>query len=360
MRNSLSLACLLVAASCTGGGTDPAHVNLPPHGGIHPPSTQSEQVPTTAFSFGAGTYYIAGPANPGNFDVTSAPVTDPNTDPTSYGTGDYDVTIAPTDYTGALQSLAMPIDDGMGNSYLVFGGYNIYTTAAGDQMDQVVAIVKASDFAVGASVALDGTDRIAMFGTGSPNAPEPTLMAAAITGTVTFTAGSPAVGGAITASVTGSFSDVSTTPPPPPPGTISAGAYTLAIDPTVEVYCDGSLAGHETDFAGITPSDLALAGGAVTVATPSSSQVTVDGAVIAAAFAASPFALDLDASGEFFAGITSQTGSGPDSTTLVGKFLAFDLASASPSAIYAAAGAGYVTADQSGSCSVAFAATLTP
>jgi len=352
MRNSLVLVFLL--ASCTGGGTDPARVNLPPHGGIHPPSMQRGQVPTTAFSFGAGTYYIAGPASPGSFDVASAPVTDPNTDPTSYGTGDYNVALTAT-YSGALSSLAMPFDQ-----YLVFGGYNIYTTAAGDQMDQVVAIVKASDFAVGATVALDGVDRTAMFGTGSPNDPVPSLMAMATTGSVTFTAGSAAIGGTLTASVSGDFSVVQTTPPPPPPGTISAGAYTLAIDPTVEVYCDGSLAGHEADFAGITPGDLAVAGGAVTVATPSGTQVTVDGAVIAAAFAASPFALDLDSSGEFFAGITSQTGSGPDATTLVGKFLAFDLASASPSAIYAAAGAGYVTADQSGSCSVAFAATLTP
>jgi hypothetical protein len=348
MRNSLALAFLL--AACT--GSDPGHVNLPPNGGIHPPPPQTGQVPTTAFSFGAGTYYIAGPATPGSFDVTSAPVVDPNQDPASYGTGDYNVALTTT-YSGALSSLAMPFDQ-----YLVFGGYNIYTTAAGDQMDQVVAIVKASDFAVGGTVALDGVDRTAMFGTGSPNDPEPSLMAMATTGAVTFTAGSAAIGGTLTASVSGDFSVVQTTPPPPPTGTITPGAYTLAIDPTADVYCDGSLAGHEADFAGITASSLALAGGTVAVATPSSSQVTVDGAVIATAFGASPFALDLDASGGFFAGITNQTGSGPDATTLVGKFFAADATSASPSLVYAAAGAGYVTADQSGSCSVSFSATL--
>ena len=109
----------------------------------------------------------------------------------------------------------------------------------------------------------------------------------------------------------------------------------------------------------ITAADLAFAGGAVTVATPDPSTVTVDGALIATAFGATPFSL-ADQGGGLFAQVTDQTGAGPNGTTLLGKYLALDSGSATPASIAGSVGAGYGTADGSGTCTVAFQVTLAP
>jgi hypothetical protein len=356
MRIHLAATFLLAGAACTADQADPHHVTLPPHGGI--PQPTNGQVPAPAFSFGTGAFNLTGTTTPGDFNVVAAPVTDPSQDPTSYGTGAYDVTIDPTNYSGALQSLAMTVDDGAGDTYLVFGGYNIYTGPAGDQLDQVVALVKQSDFAVGATVALDGNDRIALFGTGDPAASEPTTTGAAVTGSITFTSGSLAIGDTITATVHGDFGLVDWGTPPAGTGTITAGNYTLAVDPTASVYCDGTLAGHEADFAGITASSLAFSGGAVAVANNAAGNVTVDGTAISGAFATSPLELD-DAGGGILAGFTDQAGAGPLGTTMAGKYFAVDTSSATTSLVNGAVGAGYATAAGDGTCSVSFQATLT-
>jgi hypothetical protein len=97
----------------------------------------------------------------------------------------------------------------------------------------------------------------------------------------------------------------------------------------------------------------------VVVATPSTSQITIDGAVIATGYGATPFALDADPSG-LFAGFTNQTGSGPDATTMQGKYLVFDPSSATPTQVWGGAGAGYATANGDGTCTVSFSASLAP
>jgi hypothetical protein len=356
MRFSISI--LLLAAACTNEATDPS-IKLPPHGGVRQPGKTTGNIPTQVFGFGPGTIQLNGPTTPGSATFTMAPLDDPNGPPPSvYGSGSYDVTLAPTNYNGSLESLAMLFSDPQVGDYLVFGGYNIHPGPnQQDVMDQVVVLVKQSDFAVGATVALDGEDRIALFGSGPPDG-DPTTMGAAFTGSVTFNAGSIGPTGTITATLQGDFGEVDPGTQPQPGGTITAGNYTLAIQGPAEVYCDGTLAGHEADFAGITDASLGFVGGAVSVATPTPSRVTVDGTPISGAYGTSPFELDaVDAS--LFAGFSNNTGSGPDNTDLVGKYFVVDASSATANLIYGGAGAGYVTANQDGSCTVAFGATLT-
>ena len=351
MRIQHAILCLLVPA-CT-QDIEP-HINLPPNNGVRLPAQGS--VPGAAFSFGSGTFQFTGPTTPGNANVVAAPVVDEQSGPSSYGTGNYNITLAPTNYASALSSLAMLTEDPDGNPYLVFGGFREYTVGSDDVVDQVVVFVKQSDFAVGATVPLDGVDRVALFGTGLATSEQPDIMGAAISGTVTFTAGSLAIGDAITASVQGDFGEIDDGPGPGTGGSITAGNYTLAVQGPGEVYCDGSLVGQESAFASVTAASLSLTGGAVAVATPSAAIVEVAGAPIAAAFGASPFALG--AMDTMFVGITNQTGAGPAGTSLVGKYFVVDADSATPSLIYGGAGAGYETADGLGTCTVAFGATL--
>ena len=350
-----AIVCLL-ATSCT-NAVDHQQVKLPPNGGVRVPTGGS--VPGAAFSFAAGTFQFTGPTAPGNASVVGAPVTDDQSGPSSYGTGTYNVTLGATTYASAMSSLAMlTTDPDDGTAYLVFGGYREYTVGSDDRLDQVIVFVKQSDFAVGATVALDGTDRVALFGNGLATAEEPDVMGAAVTGTVTFTSGSLALGSTITATVQGDFGPVAFGPGPGTGGTITAGNYTLAIQGPADVYCDGSLKGQEAAFSSITATSLGLVGGAVSVATPSATTVEVAGAQFATAYGASPFALG--AQDGVFAGFTNETGSGPAGTHFVGKYFVLDPGSATPSLIYGGAGAGYETADGSGTCSVAFGATLTP
>jgi hypothetical protein len=343
---------LVTAAACTNQVDH--QIKLPP---IH---SGSGTLQVGAFGFQPGSFHVIGDTVPGNASFVAAPLTDMNGQPPpSYGTGDYNITLSSINYTGSTQSMALAFSDPMAGDYLVVGAYREYTDGSGvDTVDQVVVIVKQSDFAVGATVALDGNDRIALFGSGPATADQPTVTGAALTGSITFTAGSLTPGDTITASVSGDFGPVDWGNPQPGGGTITAGNYTLTVGASSQVYCDGSLAGHEADFAGITAASLSLGDGAVTVATPSTSQVTVDGAAIQAAFGTTPFALD-DQGNSLFAGFTNDSGAGPDGTQLAGKYFVVDASSATTTQINGGAGAGYVTSDNSGSCTVAFDATLT-
>jgi hypothetical protein len=355
---------LVLAAACTNEAAPPApHFILPVKGTLG--AIASGHVPTHAFSFAPGTFNFTGPTAAGTASVTAASVVDPNTQPSTFGGGAYDVTLSGTEYTGAMQSEAMSVDDGMGTTYLVFGGYNLYTDAASvERVDQIVVLVKQSDFAVGATVALDGSDRVALFGTGPASADRPDVVGAAISGTVTFTAGGIAVGDTLTASIGGDFGPIDWTSgggggsgSGSGSGSIAAGTYTLAISGPGRVSCDGTLAGHEADFAAITPGSVSLGGGSVTVAVTSPSEITIDGSAIATGYGTTPLALDADPSG-LFVGSADQTGSGPDATTLASKYLAFDPSSGTP--VSGLAGAGYVTANADGTCSISFAASLAP
>jgi hypothetical protein len=177
MRIHLASFLVLAAACADQSPESTHHFPLPFHDGVVVPTGTSGNVPSQAFSFAPGTFNFTGPTAPGTGSVTSAPVADPNNQSPSYGTGAYDVTISGTHYTGAMQSEAMSVDDRMGSTYLVFGGYNLYTDASAvERVDQLVVIVEQSDFAVGGTVALDGVDRVALFATGPTSAQDPDLV----------------------------------------------------------------------------------------------------------------------------------------------------------------------------------------
>lgn len=350
----IHIASILLVAACTSGhsGSD---IKLPPM----PTNPNGGTVPGGAFMFGQGAFHFTGSTVPGNASFVGATLApDPSMPPPSLGTGTYNITLNGTTYTSNLQSESVVLDDGTGTSFLAVAGFNEYTGTDGqDHVDEVVVITLESDFAVGANVALDGNDRIALFGTGLATSNQPDAMAAATTGSVTFSAGSLGTGGSVDASVTGDFGPVNWGGGGGGTGTITDGTYTLAIGSGSQVYCDGSLAGHEADFASITAASLSLGGGSVTMTTLTSGAVNADGAPIAAGYGATP--LELDDNGGLLAGFSNDSNPGPDSTTEIGKYFVIDPSSATTTSIQAGVGAGYATADGSGTCTVAFDASLT-
>jgi hypothetical protein len=344
---------LVLVAACT--NTSSNHdIKLPPNVG-----TPSGGSAPAGFSLGQGAFHFIASTAPGTANYADAPVTAMSTPPTMFGTGNYNVTLSGTTYANAQDTSAITFDSG-GTSYLAVGGYHLYTGSSSQQyVDQVVVLVKQSDFAVGATVPFDGTDRLAFFGSGLASAQQPDVNGAAVTGSVTFTAGSLTT--TVTANLTGDFGPVnwgggSGSGSGSGTGSITDGTYTLTIQTPAQAFCEGSLAGKEADFASTTAASLMLAGGSVAVTVVGPSAVTVDGSSIQSAFGTTPF--ELDPNNNFLAGFTNQNGAGPDSTSMVGKYFVVDPSSATTNTINAGVGAGYETSDGSGSCTVAFDATL--
>jgi hypothetical protein len=200
---------------------------------------------------------------------------------------------------------------------------------------------------------------VALFSNG-PADGNPTVVAAAVTGHVTFTGGSLGATGEISATIAGDFGQIAWVTTGGGPSNIVAGNYTLVVVGPPDVYCDGALVGMEPSFATILPTSVGLTGGAVAVTTPSTSEVDVDAPWIATGFLTSPFELDaLDSPPTLFAGFTTESGTGPVGTTFVGKYFALDGASASTTFINGSVGAGYVSSSGMDSCTVAWGATLT-
>jgi hypothetical protein len=314
-----------------------------------------------AFLFGgSGSFTFIGPTAPGTASYANAPVFDPDTGPgpSTYGTGAFSVSINGTPYTStpALETVTIEFNDPMEGDFIALDGFEIYSGPGGvDYANEITVIVPRSDFALNVPIALDGNDRVALFANGPANSDAPTLVGAAITGTVTFTAGDLTT--TVTANVSGDFGQIDfMSGGMGGGGSITAGTYALAVTGPATAYCDGTLAGHEADFAGVTLADLGLGNASVTVATPSTDVVTITNAP---GFAGN-FELDAqpDAQG-LYAGFTTESGSGPDGTTFVGKYLVFDGSSATPMFVGGGAGAGYATADGQGTCTVAFDASLT-
>jgi len=317
-------------------------------------------------AMGDGTFTFTGPTAPGSASWTSAPVVDLNGQPPATdGGGSVAITLGATAYSSStLDSVSFVVQDTNTTDYLALDGYYIWTDAANvENATEVVAIVLKSDFAIGTPIALDGIDRVALLASGPTRDGRPASEGAAISGTLTIASGSTTIGSTVTATVNGDFGpiefvDGGGSGSGSGTSTIVAGGYTLALVDGGQAYCDGSLAGHEADFAAITLANVGLAGGAVTVATPDVSIVTVDGAVIGSDFAATPFELDAQ-NGSLFAGFSDATGSGPDGTAMIGKYLVVDGSTATPTSIAAGVGVGYATPDRSGTCTVAFDASLT-
>jgi hypothetical protein len=315
---------------------------------------------------------MPGATAPGSASYLGAPVFDWNssTGPSVIGTGSYSVTVNGVTYSSATaESVAgVLVDSQTGTSYVVLSLWSIEIdplTMA--EIGTVVhAIAPSTDFAPGATVALDGWDRLLFFAHGDLSFPDPQIAAIAETGSIHFLSGGLNLGDLISADVSGDFSEIQLQPsnPPPPPtgGTIPAGNYTMTVVPQAYVYCDGTLAGQESAFAGITAQQLGLTGGAVSLTVTSATQLDVSGAAIASAYGSQSLLLEStpDMPPGIFAGFATPAGSGPLNTTVYGAYLALDSSSASATLIAGGAGVGYITADQSGFCSVDFEVNLTP
>ncbi len=372
MKIQMTALAITLAAACTSDTTkDPGNqtVTLPPGGGIPTIHRAPQGMGSAPQLFdGGGSFTFTGPTAPGNATYTNAPVADTSQmmSPAT-GTGSVDVTISGTEYAStALETIGFVMADDSGTNYAVVDGAYPYAGPGGTElMTEVTVIVLASDFAIGVPIALDGVDRVALFANGDPDAEQPTVEGAAISGTVTFTAGSLATGSQLSATITGDFGPIDFTGGGGGGGgsdssSITPGNYTLAVTGPSQVYCEGALVGHEADFAGITQASLGLVGGSVAVATPSLDAVTVAGGAISSSFGAPSLELD-DNVGQpgLFAGFTNTTGAGPDGTSFVGEYLVIDASTATSSFINGGVGAGYVAADGSSDCTVAFGASLT-
>ncbi len=363
MRLLAKLLLLTTATAACATNPEPTEqtVPTPPGHGIHPIyNVPGGSGAASLISGPGGSFMINGPTAPGTGSFSGAVMTALDTEPTASGTGALAVTIDGQNYAQAsLASFGFSLDDGSGAStYLALVGYAERPSSSGATLiDEMVVIVPQADFAVGATVALDGQERVALFLSGDPADEQPSVYAAAVTGTVTFTSGSLALGSTVSATVAGDFGSIDFVDPGPGPGptgaTLVDGAYALDVTGAAEVYCDGTLAGQEAAFASIAAADLGLADGAVSIG---GGGLAISGPAIAAGFGTP--SLDLSEVGtDMFAGFTDENAPGPVGTTLVGKYLALDAGSASSTFVNGSVGAGYVTAD--GQCSVAFAATLT-
>ena len=361
------------AAGCAADGDHSApHLKLPANAGLRPIA----YVPASGglgYLFDSGTgFAFTGPTAVGGATFTHANVADPESAPN--GTGTLDLTVGGTHYTSSTVAtgLVTGITDDDGNPYIALVAAGESDDGGTQNLEELFVIMKQSDFAIGTPIALDGSDRIAIFEFGPATSEQPTVYAAAITGSVTLTAGSLTPGATVDATMTGDFGPIAIDGGGGGGGgggsgsgsavtsMIVPGTYTLAYAGPSEVDCFGALVGHEADFSGIALADLGLVGGSVAVTTPSTTAVDVDGSVIASTFDGTPFELDAyDGDPGVFAGVTNDTGTGPDGTVFVGKYLAVDGSSATSTFINAAAGGGYSSTDGSSGCTVSFGASLT-
>ncbi|MDX2091770.1 MAG: hypothetical protein SFX73_28170 [Kofleriaceae bacterium] len=314
---------------------------------------------TAALVFGEGTsFQFTGPTAPGSATFTAAPYNDLEEDDPQFGGGSVSITLGGQLYSASsLASLAATISDETGD-YLAVSGFAQRVGPAGTiVIDAVAVVMPRSDFAPGATIVLDGQDRVALIASGNPEAERPDVLGAAVTGTVQLEAGSATVGGTITATVEGEFGPIEMldTEEPPMLGDLTAGTYAVAPDAAqADVHCEGSLAGQEAAFASLTASSLGFVDGSVDVTTAPG--LAISGAPISSGFGSASLAFDEVDVGMFVA-FTDQTGNGPAGSALVGKYFFLDGTSATTTLVQGGLGAVYEATD--GYCDVSFAATLT-
>lgn len=323
----------------------------------------------------AGAFTFPNGTAPGVAHADLAPVVDSQNGniPPVLGSGGWDLNVAGVQYTeAAAESVAEVFVDDTGTPYLVVSAFKLVVDAlTGAEIGTVVhVIVPSADFAVGATVNLDGNDRLALFATGDLSLPDPSVAAAAASGSVTFNAGSLALGDTITFTLSGDFGEIawqSQQPPPPPPppvGNIAAGNYTLAFDSNLYVQCDGSLIGQDAAFLALNLAGVGFSDGPITVTALTIDQLELSGAAISAAYGAGPLlvAASLDAPPGTYFGMSelNQTGAGPLGTDLAAAYLLLDDANASLAGVPGQAGLFFMTADSTGYCSVDFGAALVP
>jgi hypothetical protein len=381
-------ATLVVAPACTSqpGDPQPGSSALPnmtaPQAARTPHAPQVMASPPVAHSPVGGTTFLVagditleGDAVPGSASFDGAVVWDARSEqePTAVGAGTFAVTIGGTLYqSGGAESMAFVVPDENGTDYLVLGAYAIETDGNGVDVGSIVyVIVPAADFAPGATVSLDGNERLALFGWGPIDTDAPQVAGAAITGQLTFVSGSLTTGAAVTATLAADFA-AATWPEPTDPGdppvgdpvnNVVPGTYALAFAAQADAYCEGSLAGKEADFA-LAPAAVGLADGTVTVAILTPEQMALSGSVLTAAFGGDTLGLDWlgdPSMPGLFIGYAEAGAAGPLGTLQSVTFLALDGETATASTIQAAGGAEFDdrSAGGGGWCGVQWSATLT-
>jgi len=352
-----SLLLVATAAACTSSPHDTSIV--PPDRGVRPIYSVPGGSGASELLFGPGVRFVFnGATAPGTASFVGAPVLDQDDEPTTSGSGAANITVDGTQYSVAtLDSFAFLLEDS--TSYVALVGYAERPgPSTSTTIDEVIVIVPASDVVAGATVQLDGDDRLALFASGDPEQESPSVVAAAVTGSVTFSAGTATAGSTVSATVTGDFGAIEFVDDGGPTtggSTLADGSFSLALAGGADVYCDGSLAGQESAFASITAASLGFTDGTVTIG---GSGTTIAGSPIAAGFGTPSLALENVDDG-LFAAFSEESAAGPAGTTLVGKYIVLDASSASATFINAGVGAGYITANDDGQCSVAFGAALT-
>jgi len=337
----------------------------PPSSGGRVPGGSGAPVP---IRLDTGFFLLSGTPVPGSASLTSAMVWDPFASDMppfgSGGTGAFDVTVDGTHYpvAGADAFVARFTDDD-GDEYLVLSIFSDTPDGAGGYWESNVAVfVRASDFAPHATVALDGVDRVAIFAAGPDTAPDPTIFAAAVSGSVTFGDGTAATGGMLDATLDAEFARAEATAGPSGPTTgvpLVAGDYDLVIDPaSPEILCGGTLEGHEAAFAAVTLAPLALVGGTVSLALPSESTLTISGPAVGPAFG-DPALLDAVASPpDTYMAMTDLSDTGPDGTELAGAYVIVEGMPESAALAHAAIALAYLDPVGDGGCDAVFYAEL--
>lgn len=320
----------------------------------------------TPISLDSGFFSFTGPTVPGTGSFTNAVVWDPFASDMppfgSGGVGAMEVDVSGTHYSVAdADGFVARYTDDTGTEYLILSAFSEASDGAGGWVQTNLAVfVLASDFAPHTTVALDGIDRVAIFASGPESAPEPTVFAAAITGSVTFGDGSSATGDRLAATLTADFAPAESVGPPDAPGGVPlvAGDYDLVIEPTPEVFCGDSMAGHEASFAAETLAALGTTDGAVALSLPSEDTLALTGATLGAAWG-DPVVLDALASppDTYFAAV-DLAGAGPDATELAGAYLLVEGRPDSADLAHAAIGLAYVDPAADGGCDVVFHAQL--
>ena len=322
---------------------------------------------------GNGSFTFLGPQVPGTASATDAPVMDPYGGPVgTIGTGAFDITIDGQNFQqNTTESIAAVfVDDSTGMPYMVVSAFHMEVNAQGQEIGTVVHIVVPEADAVPSStVALDGNDRLALFATGDISQPMPSLAGAAVSGTVTFTNVGTAVGDLVSASIAADFGEIDWATVGGGgggggggTGQIVAGSYDLQFDTGVQIFCDGDLAGQESQFASITIADLGYVSGPATVSLPGPADtVELDGGAVNSSFGTTPLILQgmPDAPPGMVGAMIPGSGPGPAGTTFAGTFVALDGEYASATSIPGFAGQQYMNAAQTGACGVAVMLELT-
>lgn len=306
----------------------------------------------------SGSIMLTGDTGVGTATFAHAPRFDYDAPNPTFGDGTFAIHVGNDTYSATTVASVFDIaEDETGTSYLLVGAMSESPT----RFEVVYTVVKASDLAGGASIALDGVDRWALYVAGPIDSDDPDTVAVATTGTVTFGPTATSAG-PLDATLDATFQRAEVTPEPTqppsdggtepvdPPRAPTAGAYTLQTA-DVRVDCTGALVGKEADFAALNAAS-GFQGLGVQLAV-SGSQVTLSGAGFSEWFGVNPIVFEpTEGVWQSVNGLTGGA-AGPDGTTRWGGMVALDAASN-----VAQVALVYQGGDQNSYCGISFTARL--